>query len=265
MKTAISKTILVVLGVVSSVGILSLNKSLAQGTGYVTASIGYGLSAGSQQLASKSNGTSREGVYGSFGQGLKFGLTGGYMFSQNVGGELGFLYLIGNSFEGGSTGTNSSSTDKHSGSGFMIAPAIIISGTGSVMPYAKAGIVLGFLKVTTESSSSFTQGQTRSQSEGTGEETGGVAIGYTGGVGVVFGGGGQLSFFAEVALVNMAYSPSQGELTKATIDGRDVLSPIPNKTKVYKDSYNTTEQNVLAGVREPFGSVGVNVGVRVNL
>ncbi len=265
MSTRPSKNAATISGVALCFAVLVQHPSYAQG-GYVMASVGYRLSAGSQQLESKSNGTSREGVYGSFGQGLKFGATGGYMFSQNVGGELGFLYLIGNSFEGGSSGTNSSSTDKRSGSGFMVAPAIVIAGGGTVMPFAKAGIVFGFLKVKNEFSSTFTQGQTQTQSERTAEETGGVAIGYTGGVGVVFVGGGQFSFFAEVAVVNMAYSPSQIELTKATENGRDILSTITTSKKAdYKDSYNTTEQNVQAGVREPFGSVGVNIGVRVNL
>ena len=243
--------------------ILFQKSSYAQGA-FFAASVGYGLSAGSQQLESKSDGTNREGVYGSFGQGLKFGATGGYMFSQHVGAELGLVYLIGTSAEGGSTGT-SSSTDKRSGSGFMLAPAVVIAGTGTVAPYAKAGIVLGFLKVKNESSGTFAQGQTQSRFESTEEETGGVAIGYTGGVGAVFSGGSQLSFFAEVVLVSIAFSPSQIELTKATLDGKDVLSQITNKKDDYKDSYSTTEQNVRAGVREPFGSVGVNVGVRVNL
>jgi hypothetical protein len=252
--------------------VLAVSSMSAQ-NGYVTAGVGYGLSAGSQQLESKSSttgtgtttSTNREGVYGSFGQGLKFGATGGYMFSQNVGAELGFLYLIGNSFEGGSTTTNSTSTDKRSGSGFMVAPAIVIAGSGTVMPYAKAGVVFGFLKVKNESSSSSTQGTTPSQSETAFEETGGVAIGYAGGVGVVFVSGGQLNFFAELAIVNMAYSPSQAELTKATANGVDQLPTIPNKKADFKDNYNSNDQNVLPGVREPFGSIGVNVGVRVNL
>jgi hypothetical protein len=245
------------------------SSSASAQNGYVTVGVGYGLSAGSQQLESKSSttgtgtttSTNREGVYGSFGQGLKFGATGGYMFSQNVGAELGFLYLIGNSFEGGSTGTNSSSTDKRSGSGFMVAPAIVIAGTGTVMPYAKAGIVFGFLKVKNESSSSSTFGQTQTRTEAEGEETGGVAIGYAGGVGIVFASGGSVNFFAEVAMVSMAYSPSKGESTKTTINGVEQ----PRSTVTFEDTYNTSQQNVVLGVREPFGSIGVNVGVRVNL
>jgi hypothetical protein len=252
--------------------VITQHPLFAQG-GYVTVGVGYGLSAGSQQLESKNSATgtgtgtstNREGIYGSFGQGLKFGATGGYMFSPNVGAELGFLYLIGNSFEGGSSSTTSTSTDKRSGSGFMVAPAIVIAGSGTVMPYAKAGVVFGFLKVKNESLSSSTFGQTQSRSETAFEETGGVAIGYAGGVGVVFASGGQVNFFAEVAIVNMAYSPSQAELTKATLNGVDQLPQIPNKKADYKDNYNSNDQNVLPGVREPFGSVGVNVGVRVNL
>ncbi len=250
--------------IVAALAIVSCLKATSQHA-YFNVAIGYGLSAGSQQLESKSNGTNREGVYGSFGQGLKFGATGGYMFSPNVGAELGFLYLIGNSFEGGSTSTNSTATDKRSGSGFMIAPAIVIAGSGTVMPYAKAGIVFGFLKVKNESSGSSTIGQTQSRSEFAAEETGGVAIGFAGGVGVVFASGSQLNFFAEVAMVNMAYSPSQAELTKSTLNGVDQLPTIPNKKVEFKESYNSTEQNVALAVREPFGSIGVNVGVRVNL
>lgn len=273
MRTISAKSIAAFLSFTFCITVITQHPLFAQG-GYVTVGVGYGLSAGSQMLESKSSttgtgaatSTNREGVYGSFGQGLKFGATGGYMFSQNVGGELGFLYLIGASAEGGSTTTTSNSTDKRSGSGFMVAPAIVIAGSGTVMPYAKAGIVFGFLKVKNEFSSTFTQGQTQTQSERTVEETGGVAIGYIGGVGVVFAGGGQLNFFAEVALVSLAYSPSQGELTKATENGRDILSTITTSKKAdFKDSYNTTEQNVQAGVREPFGSIGINVGVRVNL
>lgn len=242
-------------------------QSFAQ-EGYVALSGGYGLSAGSQQLESKSSGTNREGVYGSFGKGIKFGITGGYMFSQHVGGEIAFSYIIGSSFEGGSTNTagTSSSTVKRSGSGFMIVPGIVVSGAGgSASPYAKAGVIIGILKVKNEMSSTSTQGQTRSQSEGTLEETGGVALGFAGGVGIVFNPASPLSFFAEVALVSVAYSPSQIELTKATQDGRDILSQVTEIKADFKESYSTTERNVQLAVREPFGSVGINVGVRLNL
>ena len=244
--------------------ILGPSTGLAQGL-YVTANVGYGLSAGTQRIGynldNKGTTPSYEGIYGSYGEGFKFGASAAYMFNKNIGAELGVAYWLGNTFETENKSATSSLKDKYSGSGFVGVPSIVLAvPMGGVSPYARLGLVLGIMTVKQE-----TIWEETSVNEVIREETGHLAFGYAGAFGISIPAGGIMDFFAEATLHSVNYSPAQQELTKYTVNGVDRLPTIEDKVIDYKDSFDTGETNTSLAVRRPFSSIGVGVGVRINL
>src|SRR5829696_7523138 len=70
---------------------------------YAGINIGYGAGWPAYALGTSTTITPSGTTYtlekGSYGQGLNFGITGGYMFNKNVGVELGVSYLVGSKKE----------------------------------------------------------------------------------------------------------------------------------------------------------------------
>jgi hypothetical protein len=206
--------------------------------------------------------TSTEGVYGSYGEGFKLGVSGGYMFNDNIGAELGISYWLGKTTEYTFIMSTGSGVTQISGSGFVAVPSIVVSANmTTAKPYARFGVVLGMLRVKqdgrNEDSGHFT--------EYTMEETGRLAIGYAGAFGVDVPAGGTLDFFAEAVLYSISYSPGQAKPTRFTIDGVD--QPLnPPEVYEFRDSYTSADgSRTLLSVRRAFSSIGIIAGVRINL
>ncbi len=240
---------------------------------YFSFNAGYSLSSGTQMLGrnttSDNSSTSYEGVYGSLGEGTKFGGSFGYMVSENFGIEFMAGYWMGKAFEITSKSTSGQSTSTHvakmSGGGIVLAPSFVVAaGTKGANPYARLGGVIGFLKTKVEESNTSSVPNSV-KTEVTEEETGNMAIGFVGGLGVEFGAGNAVSFFLEATLMSVTYAPSQLELTKYTENGVDKLSLITTKKYDYKDSYKSTDQHVMQAPRRPFSSLGGAAGIRINL
>ena len=245
--------------------IVAANIGMAQGI-YITANVGYSLGAGTQILGANSSytGTTHnvEVICGSLGEGFKFGASAGYMFNQNLGTELGLSYWPGKTFESISEAGPTAFTELYSGSGFVAVPSIVVSaGMTTINPYARFGVVLGILNVKHELRD-VGPAQTAVY---TMEETGSLAFGYAGALGVVIPAGSAVDLFAEVGLHSVTYSPSHEELTGYTVNGVDRLATITEKVVEYKDSYTSDAQNTTMAVRRPFSSIGIVVGARINL
>lgn len=233
---------------------------------YVAVNGAYGLGAGTQLLNTNvvATGTAStyEGVFGSLGEGAKFGVSGGYMFTNHFAAELGVSYWLGKKI--GSTYTSPTSTASYdlSGTGFLAVPSLVfLSNLKPVNPYGKFGLIVGFLKSKQEVSSRDAGGT----SEYTIDETGGPAIGFAGALGVIVPTGGAVDFFAEVGLHSLTYSPSKAELTKYTVNGQDRLPSVAHPSYDFKESFTNTTQNVNMAVRRPFSSIGFSAGVRLVL
>jgi hypothetical protein len=244
--------------------ILGASIGLAQGV-YLTANAGYGFGAGTQYISVNGDytqtPTTYEGVYGSYGEGFKFGSSAGYMFSRNLGAELGFAYWLGNTFEIQAKFTNGLVTDKLSGSGFVAVPSIVLSANmETINPYARIGLVLGILKVDFEEKDQ-RSGQTQDINR---EDTGNLAFGYAGALGVLVPAGSTVGFFVEADIHSVTYSPSQAEYTKYTVNGVDQLPSLQRKVHEYKESF-TSSDPVYTAVRRPFSSIGIVVGARISL
>ena len=233
---------------------------------YVTANAGYSFGAGTQDFDASYDFTNPsaggDAVHGSYGEGFKFGVSAGYMFSGNLGAELGFAYWRGNLIESQRKFASDVGTTKKCGSGFVALPSIVVSAnTEPVSPYARIGLVLGILKVKNGyevQSASHPQDIMQ-------EETGNLAIGYAGAVGLLVPAGSTVGFFVEASIHTVTYSPDQSEYTKFLDNGVDLLPSRPHKVYKFRESFNFDQDDVYMAARRPFSSIGVVVGVKINL
>ncbi len=245
--------------------LLGTSAGFAQGF-YVGVNGGYGFGSGTQQIGYNytelATGYRYEGVYGSLGEGFKFGASAGYMFDDNFGAELGLSYWLGNSIEYAYKTTTTTQTLKLSSWGIVAVPSVVLSASMKhVNPYARFGVVLGLLNPKAEVSTV----QSSSTAVVVQEDQGGIALGFAGALGVVVTTGSAVDIFAEAVLHSVSYSPSKFEYTKYTVNGVDRLSTIANKTIEYKDSFSNTDQQVTGAIRRPYSSIGLALGVRIKL
>ena len=278
-----------------SVAIMSTlfaTQSYSQGL-YVSAGGGYGFSmapnssfsaidytrnpsgSGTVETYKISNGT------GSFGRGLQFGATVGYMFSENIGAELNVGYLVGSKITNTDTelknnGDTYSSIATASGNMLRLTPALRFSlGKDKLKPYMRVGLVIGVGNkiVSKYSSTNFdvSNGKTNiDQSEMA--ITGGVSMGFAAGIGVNYMFSDKVGIFAELGIISQAWAPSKSVLTSSTSNGADNLQFMTTSQKEtdYVNSYTTTSGTFSPGTPStqlkqytPFSSVGINVGVHL--
>jgi opacity protein-like surface antigen len=253
---------------------------------YVNVNLGYGLKASSQNLYfennydgiyfvntnSGSNSVTQEQINASLGKGFNAGATFGYMFSENVGAELGISYLVGGKTKATQKATSTDIKLAASAKMLRINPSLVVSpGLDGVNPYAKFGVLvgLGSVKVTSEGTDMGDQVNYEFKLNG------GVAFGLTAGIGALYELNDNMAVFAELNMVNMSYAPKKGELKELTVDGVDQLPDMDTEDKEYEYvkevtyNYETnhpdTEPTELLKQRLPFGSFGINVGFRIGL
>src|SRR2546421_63968 len=89
--------------------------------GYLNIGMGYAFPSAIQNLGTTQVGSTQELVVGSFGKGLNFGATIGYMMNENIGVELAFSYLSGGEYTFIDT---LDITEKVSGSMIRLIPAL---------------------------------------------------------------------------------------------------------------------------------------------
>ncbi len=257
--------------------VLFTGNLFAQGA-YVNINAGYGFCMSSQNIdgftnySSTSSSYTVEQVNASLGKGLNFGGTFGFMFNDNVGAELGVSYLLGgktkakDQYSGGTTDYTISSNMLR-----FIPSVVIAAGTDGIDPYAKFGVVIG-------------TGSIKSEYEDVDDGdigvmkmkySGGMALGLNAAIGANFEISDFMSFFAEVNMVNMSYAPTKGEVTEATYNGVDMLPNLTTSDKEveFVDSYTHSQSSPPSDsqpseqlkIKYPFGSVGINVGLRIDL
>jgi len=252
---------------------LFANNLYGQGA-YFNINAGYGLMMSSGNLpyfyseTRSGNSNTLKQVNLSLGKGVNFGGAFGYMFNKNIGAELGVSYLLGGKsksqfiYQGGKTDYTLSAKM------LRINPSIVVeSGLNGINPYAKIGLIIGTGSVTHET-----------MDNGGGDilrvlvkMNGGIAIGGNAGFGVLFDISKRISFISEINMTNLSYAPTKGKVTKATYNGMDVLSDMTTSEKEieFVDSY--TESNTPPPDSQPskdlksklpFGSIGINLGMR---
>ncbi len=233
----------------------------------------------------------------SLGKGLCINGSLGYMINGNLGFEVGMSYLIGAKITATKTSTNTTyitdlsvskdeDTYTYQAKMFRLNPTVIIaSGMEGINPYAKFGMTLGFGSFTAEQSKNNTTTMKRtslgkadtvitSNTSAKNELSGGMAIGFNATLGCAFTVSENISIFAEINMVNMSYSPDKNELTEYTVNG---VNQLPNMTVSQKQInyyetlvtsnatiYPTTEPSQALKQSLNFGSIGLNIGMKIN-
>ena len=260
----------------------------AQGL-FVKLNTGYSLSTNNSgnyyNTTYTEDGFTRELVNRSLSTGLNFGGSVGYMFNANLGFELGLSWLKSTTSTALYEDTVFGDTGQEElfSSMLRIAPSfVLIADMIKLNPYARFGIVLGSGKITEGGGYSYEGGKKSLKASNAEfdnmyefEYSGGLAFGFSGSIGVLYGFSEKLSFFGEVNFSNMSYSPEKGKLTKAIEDGLDILDELSIRDKevvfVDKLTYNweqiqpEDEPSKQLKRSFPLGNYGVNFGIRIGL
>lgn len=265
----------------------------AQGA-YFNINTGYGFSMSSQNISfldvdfhnhSSSfiggNYTfSNEQVNVSLGKGFDIGGTYGYMFNENLGVELDISYLIGSQYKVTREFESDARTDsiEYALSSNMLRfnPSIVItSGFEKFNPYAKFGMIIGVGRIMYEKKR-INMHMTYIKEENTMKFNGGIALGLSSSIGVMYDLNDKMSLFGEAKMINLSYAPEKGEMTEHIVNGEDRLSELTTREKEidFVDSYtenygtNTTpesEPRKELKQKFPYGSLSVNVGFMLSL
>jgi opacity protein-like surface antigen len=257
---------------------LFANNIYSQGI-YAKINAGYGLKMSSHDINyfNFSNYTvdtvssTFEQVRTSLGKGLVIEGVVGYMFNKNMGAELGISYLLGAKTKTKQTLYGGVHNNSLSANMLRLNPSVVIScGYEKISPYAKIGLLIGFGKIKYEDDYISAGGSVFSEKM---ELTGGVAIGLNTSAGVIYNLTEKLSLFGEISMVNLSWSPTKGILTESTINGSDRLVNLAtSEAEVeFVDSYTSnlnypyTNSEPRKELKEsfPFGSVGLNIGLKI--
>lgn len=192
---------------------LSISTVYSQGA-YINVNAGYNLKMGSSDILdlnnykSNSNGYSEETIHSSLGQGLNFGAAFGYLFTENIGAELGASYLLGSTIKANETYSDGSTTDYSISANMLrINPSIVIAAGGEKLKsYAKIGVVIGLGSVNYEVESK-DNGDIENM---TIKLNGGVSVGLTSSLGATFDLSDRLALFGELNMINLSYAPTKG-------------------------------------------------------
>jgi hypothetical protein len=261
------------------------NTLFAQGV-YVKINAGYGINMSSSVGQNYTNVTTSSSPYiytstmevvnFSLGKGLNFGGAFGYMFNKNIGAELGISYLLGGTTKftnESSFGTSHSISEQtlHSNMLRFIPSLVIASGFEGINPYAKFGLLLGTGSLFIDND----QNEDGKIMIGKWKYNGGVALGLNSAIGAMFTINDNISIFSEIDMVNLSYSPTKGEMTEASLNGVDQLPTMTTsaKEKEFVDSYTygsdipmpDSEPYKQLKFKMPYGSVGINFGLKINL
>lgn len=256
---------------------LFANYIFAQGS-YLNLNVGYGLKMSTQNqnyfifnnYTSGNNSFTYEQVNISLGKGVNFGGSLGYMFNENIGTEIGISYLLGNKSKAKNIQNGKTTEYTLSSKMFRIIPSLVITSCfEKINPYAKFGLVIGGGSIIYE------YNEDKDKKTLKMKLSGGIAFGLSSGVGVMFNMKNKMSFFSELNMINLSYAPAKGKTTEAFHNGVNVLPymTVSEKEIEFVDSYTynlsnpqtTLEPRKQLKQKFPFGSFGVNLGLRINL
>ncbi len=227
---------------------------------------------------------SRSNVCYSYGQGANIGLTIGYAFNQYIGVEMGFIYVLGSEI----TVINSYSSKGHfnelhfsyreekyntSGRMYQFIPSIVINpGLEKWNPYVRFGAIFGIASFSTTFSDLYEDSDNfRETIEYTMEYTGGIAFGFTGGLGIEYILKNNFTLFAECNVNGISYAPKQGKITELI---RDDVNSLPSmsdedRTILFVDEYtsdgygSSPTKSLKFAVN--YSTITINLGIKIRL
>lgn len=216
--------------------------------------------------------TRRKGS-GSFGRGGEVNVFLGYTLNEMISTELGLGYFYGlnnkSIYVSQNQFNNFKSENTIRGRMIRINPVIRFNaGNGKMVPYIKAGAVIG-VAGKLHNKSQFTDSDP-SQSYTMDEEmvfSGRTSIGFTGALGIQFTLSEKIGFFSEIHMITQSWAPKRSEITKQTVNGMDMLPDLSTSEKEteYVDKYTESDDNDSPSKElkyfMPFSSIGLQIGL----
>jgi outer membrane protein W len=274
------KTISLLLVVLFAIGSQQVNAQSDKGF-YASVNSGYNLGTGnvnyyqamllglynSNEITATTNTT--ELVKSNLGKGFNIGANFGYMFTKNIGFELGANYLVGAKIKSAQTSyTGDYANSEVSAKMIQIKPTLVFrAGYDKINPYAKVGMVIGSGKIiNTQNDKNGVDFSTKIL-----ELDGGTPIGFHGSIGTLYKLNSKLALFGELNLVSLEYAPKKGQITTATKNGVDQLptKAVEDKEIEFIDSFvstgapsNPNEPSKTPKLPFSFSSMGLNIGIQ---
>ena len=253
----------------------AITTASAQST-YLRAGTGYAFAAASgsySQYSNNSSGETEKLVHFSYGKGINSQIAIGRMFTEHFGIELGIGYLKGLKTEFNDTdvynGETETYTTEHRANMFSLLPAVVLRGGGErVVPYGRFGVIAGSVKGITTYESGYVSETYKHEIE----ETGGITFGFTAALGVQIPVSEKFSLFAEGNLMQLAWAPKEGKVTKASYNGENVLDLLDDEEKevkyvdeiTYDYSSGGNIENKELRAKRPMSNAGLSIGVQFN-
>lgn len=247
---------------------------------YINVGVGYGAPALRELVLIDYNSTQSSdtytGIYSSLGQGIQPQITFGYKINPSVALEAAYGFLLGSKI---TADINDASNPNFTEVGTqelqarmqrVIIGARVAYEEGNIHPYMRMGIVLGLgASVISEVQTTSTGPSFNSSYHRIEEYSGGMSIGFTGGLGLTFHLTDAIGIFAEAGMTAQNYSPDHSELTRYDLDGQDQLSTmnIRQKQTDYVNEYTYTsppndgQPDQDLSFHFPMSSFGLAVGV----
>lgn len=223
-----------------------------------------------------------ESVYANFGSGMNAGLKAGFVWKSGIGFELGYAQFF--TPECKYTYDDKYYFDdvlQHSGYGEYIyhtklstlsTGVVYTMPTSKFAPYVRAGLLVGFSKMSIDLNSSYYNVNSSSNKyEMSIDYTGKPGIGGYASIGLKYKIAPALSMYAEVNMNAITFTPQKGEVTKYMQNGVDLLPQrttsekevefVDEISETYPYTPNDNEPNQSLKQRYSFSSMGINVGL----
>ena len=243
---------------------------------YFRFNVGYGIPFASQQISEettiRSSTGKTKGIYGSYGKGLY--LEGAYGLISNgfLGFDLELSYLVGDSYNGkylmDGSGGSYSEESVTSAKGFFITQSITFTTQGKgIQGYARMGPVLGSNTITNEINGK--GGLDKLYLEV--DYKGGISMGWKSSLGMNFNASNRVVVFSELSVVAMTYYPKVGKVTEILLNGKSTPTFLPAAQRdfEFKDeiTFSTTSTANYDKLKKayPFGSIALDIGLKINL
>lgn len=257
---------------------------------YIAVDMGYNIRANSyfrgEVLNYNSSGFTSNGnkksLNISFGQGFNLGLGFGYLFTKNMGAELGVAYLEGSRIvTDKSINTYVSGVDKSTfeirARSLRIVPAFKLStDMGKWNPYTRFGMLIGIINNVREYSfKESTLGTNTTTTDTEWEMKGLMSFGFCGSAGIGFTLSEKMKLFIECNLLSQSFTPKKEVMNKYEINGTDQLSSlnIIEKETEFEKEYNFNNGIVpdfnaprkMLAVSAPYSTIGFSIGIQIVL
>lgn len=250
--------------VITSALFIIISNSTLQAQGFIRAGGGAGFNVGQDAFAipalqrdSNNTVTAQRTVFGSFGQGARFSIAGGYMITPYFGVELEIYYFQGFKQEYGSDNGSHSNNTQYSRTGYSYqmraTPSLIVQAPeGKFQPYAKFGVLLPFFgKTILEESWEYAVGGSRAKQT---DVNGKLSVGFESSIGLQYNITDNLGLY-----VQATYTGLRIRSDKATVVKNEIVAPNGDVTDgldgalvlttqiVFQDEL-TQESNTTAGI-----------------